>query len=299
MAKILKYFVPLLFPTLLFAQDSGLYGVLDMGMQRGTLLHNYNKNTNNNDDWDDDDDFDTITHRYLGAIHGRLGYQFQNGWRLGIDASLSGAGGDKNRDGDVLVVGMENLPYTFPSGVARTEFSMGLHVGYPIFQKTTDELYLYLTIGDESTSLSFIPISSVSSTTFFQLDLEGRNAIASKFSLGYRAGIFYSHKPYVYIVAFDRDHYLRFENGDSDNAVRADLKSGIWGLHGDIKLIYAASQSFDVFVKYDLMARFVPKSETVQTGVYDVLNNRSLGDVSLYTPKYFSFRSGIYLGIMF
>ncbi|MDE7316956.1 MAG: hypothetical protein K2N12_04395 [Helicobacter sp.] len=298
MAKLLKYFVPLLFPTLLFAQDSGLYGMLDMGMQRGTLLYNYNKNTNNNNDCDNDD-FDTITHRYLGAIHGRLGYQFQNGWRLGLDASLSGAGGYKNRDGDVLVVGMENLPYTFPSGVARTEFSMGLHVGYPIFQKTTDELYLYLTIRDESTSLSFIPISSVSSTTFFQLDLEGRNAIASKFSLGYRAGIFYSHKPYVYIVAFDRDHYLRFENSDSDNAVRADLKSGIWGLHGDIKLIYAASQSFDVFVKYDLMARFVPKSETVQTGVYDVLNNRSLGDVSLYTPKYFSFRSGIYLGIMF
>ncbi len=294
MAKLLKYFIPLLFPTLLFAQDSGLYGMLDMGMQSGILLHNYNKNTNNND-WDDD----TITHRYLGAFHGKLGYQFQNGWRLGIEASLSGAGGYKNRDGDVLVVGMENLPYTFPSGVARTELSMGLHVGYPIFQKTTDELYLYLTIGNESTSLSFIPISSFTSTTFFQLDLEGRNAIASKFSLGYRAGIFWSPAPEVYLAAFDRDHYIRFENGDSDNAVRADLKGGIWGLHGDIKLIYAASKYFDVFAKYDLMARFVPKSETVQTGVYDVLNNQSLGDVSLYTPKYFSFRSGIYLGIMF
>lgn len=298
MAKILKYFVPLLFPILLFAQDSGVYGVLDMGMQRGTLLYNYNKNTNNNNDCDDDD-FDTITHRYLGAIHGKLGYQFQNGWRLGLEASLSGAGGYKNRDGDVLVVGMENLPYTFPSGVSRGDLSMGLHIGYPIFQKSTDELYLYLTIGGESTDLSFIPISSSTNVTFFQLDLEGRNAIASKFSLGYRAGIFWSPTPEVNLAAFDRDHYLRFENGDLDNAVLADLKGGIWGLHGDLKLIYAANKYFDVFAKYDLMARFVPKSETVQTGVYDVLNNRSLGDVSLYTPKYFSFRSGIYLGIMF
>ncbi|MBD5166490.1 MAG: hypothetical protein HDT12_01745 [Helicobacter sp.] len=289
MAKILNL-LPLFFLSLAFAQDSKIYGKIEAGAENQKQVHNL---------LSDDTDYD-ILHKYIGTARGRLGYQWQSGWRLGIDLALSGAGGTNNLRGSTLVKGLENTPFsTSPKGISTIGATMALHVGYPIFVKNSDELYLYFSLGNEGAFSTFSAVTTNLESTFLQLDLEGRAVVAPKLSIGYGVGIYYVPTPQVILSSYDDEHYMRFTNVNSDNEVSADLKGGIWGLHGDLKLIYAANKYFDVFAKVDAKARFVPKSETVQTGVYDVLNNRSLGDVSLYTTKYFSFRSGIYLGIMF
>lgn len=289
MAKILKL-LPLFFLSLAFAQDSKVYGRIEAGVENQNQIQNL---------LSDDTDYDVL-HKYIGTARGRLGYQWQSGWRLGIDLALSGAGGTDNLKGGTLVRGLENTPFsTSPKGITTVGANLALHVGYPIFVKNSDELYLYFSLGNEGIFSTFSAVKTNLESTFLQLDLEGRASVAPKLSIGYGVGIYYVPTPKVLLSSYDDEHYMRFTNVNSNNEVSADLKGGIWGLHGDLKLIYAANKYFDVFAKVDAKARFVPKSETVQTGVYDVLNNRSLGDVSLYTPKYFSFRSGIYLGIMF
>ena len=74
---------------------------------------------------------------------------------------------------------------------------------------------------------------------------------------------------------------------------------GVWGLHGDVKWIYHMTPSKDFFIKWDFNVKFYPKSEEVHVRASYVPGNRSLGEMSLYTPKTRIFRSGIAIGAAF
>ena len=282
--KCMAVLVCFLLPLFLHAKDdSGFYSMLELGIYK---------------DYIQSSDKCTKSKQNVGKVHVNFGYEWQSGWHLGLNGILAGTGSTHGLSGIPLMRGIENLPYRYGDGVLATDYYGDLYVGYHLIRSTEHDMYINLIWNFLNTSiLSYaFPFSTQASTGSLGLEIENRHLIMPKASIGYTLGT----KLYLGAdIGFDSvvsNDYARLE-GDKD--YQTQIEYAYWELYGDVKWIYHASKSADFFIKWDIQAQFVPKSKEVSVNVYDVLNRRSLGDVSLHTANYRRIRSGISFGAAF
>ena len=280
-------FLALLLPILAFAQErgSGFYGTFDTGVEYLNLQTSDKKSKVNKGN--------------IGTLRLRGGYEWDTGWRFGVLFERSGEGATSSDfTGVPFVRGTEHLPYSRADGVYATSLLLGLQGGYHFVRSHERDLYVNFYVNSVSNIQTHIfPIVNYDGYSEFKLELEGRQLVLPKWSLGYTIGASMA-KGAQWIETIDDEKFLRF-GAAGDDEIKAYLDGKIWGLYGDLKWIYHANSTMDFFVKWDVKAHFYPQSEAVRTSAFDILNNRSLGDVTLHTPKYRTFRSGISLGFAF
>lgn len=274
----------LFLPLLLHAKDdSGFYSLFELGIYK---------------DYIQSSDKYTKSKQNVGKFHVNFGYEWQSGWRLGLNAILAGTGSTHGLSGIPLIRGIENLPYQYGDGILATDYYGDLYVGYHLIRSTEHDMYINVIWNFLNTSiLSYaFPFGAQTSTASFGLEVENRHLVIPKVSIGYTLGT----KLYLGSeIGFDSvvsNDYVRLE---SDKDCKAQIEYAYWGLYGDVKWIYHASNSANFFIKWDIQAQFVPKSEEVSINVYDILNRRSLGDVSFHTAGHRRIRSGISFGAAF
>lgn len=285
--KNTRYAVPLfclLLPLVLHAKDdSGFYSMFELGAYK---------------DYIQSGDKRTKTNQTAGKIQANFGYEWQSGWQFGIKGSYAGAGATYNLKGSPLMRGIENLPYRHHDAALAKDINIALVLGYHWIRSTEHDMYIRLlwNLTDASVLSYAFPFAAQASAGGFGLEVENRHLLMPKMSIGYTLGIKSNLGTTMKFDGLNEDDYARFGNGIDE--VEAKTQAD-FGLYGDVKWIYHASKSTDLFIKWDIQAQFVPKSEEVSVNVYDVLNRRSLGDVSLHTANYRRIRSGISFGAAF
>lgn len=282
-----KFLILFLLPFMAFAQEksSGFYGTFDTGVEYLNLQTSDKKSKVNKGN--------------IGTLRVKAGYEWDTGWRFGVLFERSGDGATSSDfTGAPFVRGTEHLPYSRSDGVFANSFLLGLQGGYHFVRSYERDLYVnfYVNSVDNAQTLIF-PIVNHDGYTEFKLELEGRQLVLPKWSLGYTIGASLANGKQI-IETVDDKKFLRF-GAAGDDEIKVDIDGMIWGLYGDLKWIYHANSTMDFFVKWDIKAKFYPQSKAVRTSAFDILNNRSLGDVTLHTPKYRTFRSGISLGFAF
>lgn len=285
--KNTKYVVPLicfLLPSCLHAKDdSGFYSMFELGAYK---------------DYIQSGDKRTKTNQTVGKIQANFGYEWQSGWQFGIKSSYAGAGATYNLKGSPLMRGIEDLPYRYNDAAFARDINIALVLGYHWIRSTEHDMYVRLlwNLADVSVLSYAFPFATQASASGFGLEIENRHLLMPKMSIGYTLGVKSNLGTTMKFDGIDEDGYARFGNGIDE--VKAKVRAN-FGLYGDVKWIYHASNSADFFIKWDIQAQFIPKSEEIRTNVYDVLNQRSLGDVSLHTANYRRIRSGISFGAAF
>lgn len=282
-----KFLILFLLPFMAFAQEksSGFYGTFDTGVEYLNLQTSDKKSKVNKGN--------------IGTLRVKAGYEWDTGWRFGVLFEHMGEGTTSSDfTGAPFVRGAEHLPYRYADGVFALSQLLGLQGGYHFVRSYERDLYvnLYVNFGSNLQS-HFFPLVSADSYTELKAELEGRQLVLPKWSLGYTIGASMANGKQA-IESIDDKKFLRL-GAAGDESIDIDLDGTIWGLYGDLKWIYHANSTMDFFVKWDIKAKFYPQSKAVRTSAFDILNNRSLGDVTLHTPKYRTFRSGISLGFAF
>lgn len=283
--KTLKFLALVLLPMLAFAQEksSGFYATFDTGVEYLNLQTSDKKSKVNKGN--------------IGTIRAKAGYEWETGWRFGAVVEHAGEGvTSSNITGTPLVRGVEHLPLTYADGIFAYSLVLGLQGGYHFVRSKQRDMYVnFYYLGKADFHTQTMPLAYAIGLAEFRLELEGRELILPKWSLGYTIGASMGGGE-VNIGTIDDKKYMRI-GAEGDETT--DLDGTIYGLYGDLKWIYHASNTTDFFIKWDMKVNFYPQSKAVRTNMYDILNNRSLGDVTLYTPKYRTFRSGISLGFAF
>lgn len=282
-----KFLILFLLPFMAFAQEksSGFYGTFDTGVEYLNLQTSDKKSKVNKGN--------------IGTLRVKAGYEWDTGWRFGVLFEHMGEGATSSDfTGAPFVRGAEHLPYRYADGVFALSQLLGLQGGYHFVRSHERDLYvnLYVNFGSNLQS-HFFPLVSADSYTELKAELEGRQLVLPKWSLGYTIGASMANGKQA-IESLDDKKFLRL-GAAGDESIDIDLDGTIWGLYGDLKWIYHANSTMDFFVKWDIKAKFYPQSKAMRTSAFDILNNRSLGDVTLHTPKYRTFRSGISLGFAF
>lgn len=263
--------------------DSGFYSMFELGAYK---------------DYIQSGDKRTKTNQTVGKIQANFGYEWQSGWQFGIKGSYAGAGATYNLKGSPLMRGIEDLPSRHHDAAFARDINIALVLGYHWIRSAEHDMYVRLlwNLTDVSALSYAFPFAAQASAGGFGLEVENRHLLMPKMSIGYTLGIKSNLETTMKFDGIDEDGYARFGNGI--DKVEAKTQAD-FGLYGDVKWIYHAGNSTDFFVKWDIQAQFVPKSEEIRVNVYDILNRRSLGDVSLHTASYRRIRSGISFGAAF
>lgn len=288
-----KYFLLVIFlPIFAFANEinSGFYGTFETGFEYLNLQTN-DKQTK-------------VNQNNLHTFRVKGGYEFDTGWRFGLNLNYTASGAQFDMSGSPFVRGADTMPYRAIGGTNTMFFVAGLQGGYHVIRSQEQDLYINAIFFTEADShVTTFPLRNLSNNQGIKLELEGRNLILPKWSVGYTLGTSWTNS-YTEFMSSDEDYMQltpvekRERAGFEDDAAWAKV-GGVWGLHGDVKWIYHMTQSTNFFVKWDFQVKLYPKSETIRINVTDVLHNRSLGEMSIHTPKYRVFRSGIAIGAAF
>lgn len=288
-----KYFLLAIFlPIFAFAEEtsSGFYGIFETGFEY-LNLQTADKQTK-------------VNQNNLHTFRAKGGYEWDTGWRFGLNLNYTASGAQFDMSGSPFVRGADTMPYRAIGGTNTILFVIGLQGGYHIIRSKEQDLYINAIFFTEADShVATFPLKDVSNNQGIKLELDGRNLILPKWSVGYTLGVSKTNS-HTEFVSSDED-YMRLtpverrkRAGFKDDAAWAKV-GGVWGLHGDVKWIYHMTQSTDFFVKWDFNVKFYPKSEEVRVRATHVSDNRSLGEMSIHTPKTRIFRSGIAIGAAF
>lgn len=281
-----------LLPIFVFAEEvsSGFYGTFETGFEY-LNLQTSDKQTK-------------INKNNLHTFHIKGGYEWETGWRFGINLGYAGGGSQFDMSGVPFERGANNMPYRAEGGAHSTLFNYGLQGSYHVIRSKEQDLYINAIYAIDIDSINgTFPLVSTYLGERIQLEIEGRNLILPKWSIGYTLGgswgrndswFYSSEEDYMRLVPIEKKEHTIFNDDDAWAKVGA-----VWGLHGDVKWIYHMTQSTNFFVKWDFQVKFYPKSEEVRVRATYVPNNTSLGEISLHTPKTRLFRSGIAIGAAF
>lgn len=282
----------LLLPIFVFAEEvsSGYYGTVETGFEYFNLQTS-DKQTK-------------VNQNNLHTFRVKGGYEFDTGWRFGLNLDYAASGAQFDMSGSPFVRGADTMPYRAIGGTNAIFFVAGLQGGYHIIRSQEQDLYINAIFFTEADShVTTFPLRDLSNNQGIKLELEGRNLILPRWSVGYTVGGSFTTS-HTEFMSSDED-YMRLtpvekrERAGFDDDAAWTKVGAVWGLHGDVKWIYHMTQSTNFFVKWDFQVKFYPKSETIRINVTDVLHNTSLGEMSLHTPKTRIFRSGIAIGAAF
>lgn len=273
---LLLYF---LFPFSAYAQDNGgFYGIVETGMEKYWL------NTSDNA---------TKIHKEIANLYLEGGYRTLSDWQFGLEIGLAGRSAEYDASGIPFVRGAENLPYEQIYGTLLILPTIGIKVGYKVFENTQHTIYtnLHLLVDGSLMSPRAVGISFI--TPALKLDVEGKRWFSPHWGIGYTLGGTYY--PSSNANLYGDDDFVRLQNLSNKEFVDFNR---FWGTHGALKFLYRYNQT-TLFVKWSIDAKFVPQSTTITGTAINPQSRQSYGDVSLYVPKHRVLRTGIHFGIEF
>lgn len=282
----------ILLPIFAFAEESGngFYGIFETGFEY-LNLQTADKQTK-------------INKNNLHTFRAKGGYEWDTGWRFGLNLGYTGGGSQFDMSGVPFERGASNMPYRAEGGANAIILASGLQGSYHAIRSQEQDLYInvvYTVILDGIAGT--FPLYSMYVGDEIRLELEGRNLVLPKWSIGYMLGAsFGRNDSWFYSADEDYMRLMPIEKKEHDTLKDDEAWAkvgGVWGLHGDVKWIYHMTPSKSFFIKWDFQVKFYPKSEEVHVRATHVPANRSLGEMSLYTPKTRVFRSGIAIGAAF
>lgn len=269
-----------LFPLFVYAQDdSGFYGIVETGMEKYWL------NTSDNA---------TKINKEIANLYFEGGYRTLSGWQFGLEIGLAGRSAEYDVSGIPLVRGAEKLPYEQIYGTLLILPTIGVKVGYKVFENTRHTIYTNLHLLADASLMSPRAVGMSFVTPALKFDVEGKTWFSPRWGIGYTLGGTYYPSPNAALYG-DDDDFVRLQNLSNDEFVDFN---GFWGTYGALKFLYRYDKT-NLFIKWSVDAKFFPQSTTITGTAINPQTRQSFGDVSLYIPKHRVLRTGIHFGIEF
>lgn len=269
-----------LFPLFAYAQDdSGFYGIVETGMEKYWL------NTSDNA---------TKINKEIANLYLEGGYRTLSGWQFGLEIGLAGRSAEYDVSGIPLVRGAENLPYEQIYGTLLILPTIGVKVGYKVFEDTRHTIYTNLHFLVDASLMSPRAVGMSFVTPALKFDVEGKTWFSPRWGIGYTLGGTYYPSSNANLYG-DDDDFVKLQNLSNDEFVDFN---GFWGTYGALKFLYRYDKT-NLFIKWSVDAKFFPQSTTITGTAINPQTRQSFGDVSLYIPKHRVLRTGIHFGIEF